>query len=224
MRKMIGLFVVLAFCLASVSAQQTKPTSVDRWDAFAGYSLSRIYVANEAPFPMNLNGGQGAITYNFTRHLGATAEVAGYTNDTEDVTFSTQAFLFGPTARFGFAHGKNPRVSFFAHQLFGVTRMTITSDEGETCGTGTSPTCTTHPFTMASGGGVDVKVSKHIWVRPLQLEYFNEQISLDSLVGVANVGVVPSPRSAATPYASAFSGIHITGQGLRYSAGAVYRF
>jgi hypothetical protein len=221
MRKMIGLFVVLAFCLAAASAQQPTPSALAKWDVFAGYSFSRIYVANEAPFPMNLQGGQGGITYNFTRHLGATAEVAGYTNDVDGATFSTQAFLFGPTARFG---PRNSRFSFFAHQLFGTTHMTITSDAGESCGPGTSPTCTTYPFTMASGGGVDVKVSKHIWVRPLQVEYFNEQISLDSLVGTENVGVVPSPRSAAQPYATAFSGIRITGQGVRYSGGAVYRF
>jgi len=169
---------------------------------------------------MNLNGGQGAITYNFTRHLGATAEVAGYSNDVDGATFSTQAFLFGPSGRFGL---RNSRLSFFAHQLFGTTHMTITSDAGEPCGSGTSPTCTTYPFTMASGGGLDVKLSKHIWVRPLQVEYFNEQISLDALGGLA-VPVAPSPRSAAHSYSPAFSGIRITAQGMRYSGGVVYRF
>jgi hypothetical protein len=172
---------------------------------------------------MNLNGGQGAVSYNFTRHLGATAEVAGYTNDVDGATFSTQAFLFGPTARFGFRHEKNPRISVFAHQLFGVTHMTITSDTGEACGSGTSPTCSSHPFTMASGGGFDVKLNKRFSVRPLQVEYFSEQVSLDS-IGALAVGVVPTPRNAAQPYASGNTGIRITVEGVRYSGGAVYRF
>jgi hypothetical protein len=223
MRKMVGLFYLLAICLSASSAQQ-KPTATDKWDVFAGYSFSRIYVANEAPFPMNLTGGQGAVTYNFTRHLGATAEIAGYTNDTDGITFSTQAFLFGPTARFGFSHGKNPRVSFFAHQLFGTTRMTITSDAGIGCqGTGTSPTCLAHPFTMASGGGFDVKVRKHIWVRPMQVEYFNEEISVDALGGMA-APAAGGPRSLYQAYGSGSSGIRITGQGLRYSGGVDYHF
>jgi hypothetical protein len=220
MRKMIVLFIVLACCFSVSWAQQPTPAALAKWDAFAGYSFSRIYVANETPFPMNLQGGQGAVTYYFTRHLGATAEVAAYTKDVDETTFHTQGYLFGPTARFG---PRNSRYSFFAHQLFGVTHMSFTADPSADC----TDVCsiTTHPFTMASGGGVDVKVSKHLWVRPLQLEYFNEQISLSSLdIGPGLVGGT-GPRSAAHAYATdLFDGIKITGQGLRYTAGADYRF
>jgi hypothetical protein len=223
MRKLIGLLFVLTFCLSLTPAQQHNPAALDKWDVFAGYSLSRLYVVDEAPFPLNLSGGQVAGTYNYTKHLGATAEVAGYTKDASGVTFTTQGFLFGPTARFGLKYGKYPGVSFFAHQLFGLTRMTLTEDDGTACGAGTSPTCSSHPFTMASGGGVDVKLNKRFSVRPLQVEYFSEQVSLDS-IGFLAVPVGPSPRSAAHPDNTGGSGIRITAQGFRYSGGVVARF
>jgi hypothetical protein len=220
MRKMIGMFIVLACCLAVSSAQQPKLAVLDKLDVFAGYSFSRIYVANESPFPMNLTGGQGAVTYYFTKHLGATAEVAGYTNDVDGVTFSTQGYLFGPTARFG---PRKSRVSLFAHQLFGVTHMSITEDPSSDCTSDCA--LSSNPFTTASGGGVDVKVSKHLWVRPVQLEYFNEQISLSSLIGEPGLVGGTGPRSAAHAFSSdEFDGVKISGYGFRYSAGVAYRF
>lgn len=101
--------------------------------------------------------------------------------------------------------------------------MTFTADPSADCTTICS--ITTKPFTMASGGGVDVKVSKHLWVRPLQLEYFNEQISLSSLdIGPTLVGGT-GPQSAAHAYVTdLFDGIKISGYGFRYTAGADYRF
>jgi len=61
------------------------------------------------------------------------------------------------------------------------------------------------------------------WIRPLQVEYFNEQVSLDS-IGAFAVGVGPTPRSNAHPDAKMSTGIRITAQGMRYAGGAVYRF
>jgi hypothetical protein len=219
MRKLIGFFFLLTFCFTISSAQQqAKQVAADKWDVFAGYSFSRIYVINESPFPMNLQGGQGAVTYNFTRHLGATAELAAYTKDVDETTFSTQGYLFGPSARFG---RKNSRFSFFAHQLFGVTHMSFTADPSAEC-TGVC-SVTTHPFTMASGGGVDVKLSKHFSVRPMQLEYFNESISVNSFEEEMSVSATGGPRAMAS-VGPTNSNMHITGQGLRYSAGAVIHF
>jgi hypothetical protein len=219
MRKLIGIFILLTLCLTISSAQKAKQTATDKWDVFGGYSFSRIYVANETPFPMNLQGGQGAATYNFTRHLGVTGEFALYTKDVDETTFRTEGYLFGPSARY---HFKGSPVSIFGHQLFGVTHMSFTADPSADC-TGVC-SITTHPFTMASGGGLDVKVSKHFLVRPMQVEYFNEAISIDSIEAeIGAVRATGSPRALAEDPSSS-TGIHITGQGLRYTAGAVYHF
>jgi len=205
MRKMIGVFLVLTCCLTVCLAQQQKTHTPEKWDIFVGYSLSRAYLTDfeGAPFPMNLNGGQASGTRYFSKHLGATAEIAGYTNDQDEETFSTQGYLFGPTARFG---AKDSRMSFFVHQLFGFTHLTITPDNGSTCN-GTSKSCTNNAFTTASGGGMDVSLTRHISLRPAQLEYFNEHVSPDALGGGSSLG-----------------GLKLTLYGFRYSAGAVIRF
>lgn len=215
MRKMIGLFIVLACCVAVSSAQQSTPVALDKWDVFTGYSFSRAYLANEpGVFPMNLNGGQGAITYNFTRHFGATTEFAGYTNDVEDTTIHTMGYLFGPSARFG---PKNSRINFFAHQLFGVTHFLLEADPSTDCTVDCS--ITTNSFTMVTGGGIDVKLSKHLSIRPIQMEYFTQQLSLDSFESPLAV------RATARPMTSVGgTGIKLSSNGFRYSAGAVFRF
>jgi hypothetical protein len=196
---------VLTCCLSITPAQQPKPAALDKWDIFAGYSFSRASVVSEYPFPLILNGGQASATYFFNKHLGLTGELAGYTNDSDGATFKTEGYLFGPTVRYRI---KNSRYSLFAHQLFGVTHIGITADSGEPCGnrTAAGAACTANPFTIASGGGFDVKVSKHLSVRPMQVEYFNQLVSVGALeneyVGNEKIGV----------------------EGFRYSGGAVIRF
>jgi hypothetical protein len=177
---------------------------------------------------LNLQGGQGAVTYNFNKFFGVTGEFAGYTKDTtisdEPVTLTSEGYLFGPTARYYF---KGSPVSIFGHQLFGVTHMSFTADPSADCPSTDVCSITMHPFTMASGGGLDVKVSKHFSVRPMQLEYFNEPISIDSFMAIEE-GAVGTTDPRSTAHANAMgpsnSGIHITGQGLRYTGGVAYRF
>jgi hypothetical protein len=212
MRKVLALIFVLTCCSVFSSAQQQKPGVPDKWDVFGGYSLSHGYVANETPFPLTLNGGQASGTYYFTRHFGATAEFAAYTDDADSITFHTQGYLFGPSGRFGFKNGKYQRMSFFAHQLFGVTHISLKSD------TDTTLTETTKPFTMVSGGGMDFKLSRHISIRPLQMEYFEQQISVDSLETPASV------RTGARSFTSPDTGLKLSTDGFRYTAGAVFHF
>jgi hypothetical protein len=78
---------------------------------------------------------------------------------------------------------------------------------------------------MASGGGVDIKLNKHFSVRPLQMEYYNERISMDSIGGLFfAIPVSPGPRLLAHPYGSGSTGIKLLADGFRYTGGAVYRF
>ncbi len=222
MRKFIAVFFAFSLICYPVlsSAQSKQPATPDKWDIFGGYSFSRASVVDETPFPLDLNGGQASGTFYFTRHFGATAEFAGYTDDTDETTFNTQGYLFGPSGRFGLPHGKYPRVTFFAHQLFGVTHLSWKADSSEDC-TGDC-SITTNSFTMVSGGGVDIKLTKHLSIRPAQMEYFNEQISLGALFSDE-----PGARPGAKPLESEedlLDSIKISANGFRYSAGAVFHF
>ena len=214
MRKLIALFIFMTCCVTFTTAQQQKHEGPEKWDIFAGYSLERAYLTNfenAVPFPMNLNGGQAAVTYHFTRHFGMTGEMTGYHKDTminfmdSNVKSSTVGYLFGPSVRYRI---KGSPISFYAHQLFGVTHVWMSLDNGRPCSS-FAMSCTANPFTMVSGGGVDVKLNKHLSVRPVQLEYFDEKISPFTLLG---------DNSPLPP------GFDVSLYGFRYSAGADYRF
>ena len=220
MRKAIVLLFALTCCSILSSAQQPKPAALDKWDVFGGYSYSRAYVGiSESPFPLSLNGGQASGSYYFTRHLGATVEFAGDTDNVESVTVHTQGYLAGPSWRFGLGNGRFQRVSISVDQLFGATHFSIKPDSDEGC----IGICsiTTNAFTMVTGGGIDIKLKKHIWIRPAQMEYFTQQISLFDF---AEPAARPGAR-AITPYeAIPESGVKLSTNGFRYSAGVVFHF
>jgi hypothetical protein len=211
MRKLFGIVFVLTFCVTVSQAQQ-------KWDVFGGYSFSRASVANEpGVFPMILNGAQAAATYNFNKHIGATGEFAGYHHDVDNVTINTQGYLFGPTGRIGF---KKDKVSLFGDQLFGVTRFSFSAGAGSGCTTDCSPSF--HSFTMVSGGGVDVRLNKHFSLRPVQMEYFLQRVSFNSIEVFAVSR--PGPISNAPAPNNIDPGIYFVSDGFRFSTGAVYHF
>ncbi len=223
MRKFIALFFVFTCCLAVSSAQQKKPLSLDKLEVFGGYSYSRAYIGGVPFSPMSLNGGQASGTYFFNKYLGATGEFAAYTDtlDDYDTIINSQAYLFGPTGRIGLGHGRYSRVSLSAHQLFGTTHFTLKPTAAVVC-TGNCQ-ATTNSFTMISGGGVDIKLSKHFSVRPVQMEYFTQQLSLTDLI------VASAKRANATSFdtvtASASPSMpKLSTNGFRYSTGVVYHF
>ena len=227
MRKAIVLLFALTCCSILSSAQQPKPAALDKWDVFGGYSYSRAYVGiNESPFPLSLNGGQASGSYYFNKYVGTTVEFAGYTNDVASaaMTIHTQGYLAGPSVRFGLGHGRAPKVSFFAHQLFGATHFSFTADPSADC-VSSEENCSlsTNSFTMVSGGGVDIKLKKHISIRPVQMEYFTQQIAIYDLVGEQSTAQ-PGARSLAENPVGPESGIKLSTNGFRYSGGVVFHF
>jgi opacity protein-like surface antigen len=174
--------------------------------------------------PFNSNGGQAAVSYFPKHHLGITAQMTFETSgtrtcsycseDDDQVTSSIamQSYLFGPTYRYAIYGGK---ASLFYHVLVGISHNTFnTSSEYWTiCESGFYPdevyplSCSSNNFTVATGGGVDFRLTRHISVRPAQLEYWTEQIPWKNI------------ESPATGQSEKF-GV----DGLRYSAGAVFNF
>jgi hypothetical protein len=223
MRKAIVLLFALTCCSILSSAQQPKPAALDKWDVFGGYSYSRAYIGiNESPFPLSLNGGQASGSYYFNKYVGATVEFAGYTDDVEQMTIHTQGYLAGPSVRFGLGHGLAPKLSFFAHQLFGSTHFSFTADPSSDC-VSSEESCSysTNSFTMVSGGGVDIKLKKHISIRPVQMEYFTQQISIIDLVGEEGTA---QPGARAFEIGNPESGVKLSTNGFRYSGGVVVHF
>lgn len=106
--------------------------------------------------------------------------------DVHNLDVSFHSYQFGPRISF-----RSDRATVFAHGLFGATRakikgsMTVTIETDEPPPVGNLPSIilpptetmtiqldeTENAFSMALGGGVDVKVTDRIAIRAVQLDY-----------------------------------------------------
>jgi hypothetical protein len=165
-----SLVVVLLFAAVSAGPlwAQEQPSELE---AYGGYYYTRFNVNANVPgiapsATYNGNGGGGQIEYNVNHWLGAVGDLGGFiATSSGNGAFAGAGFtyLFGP--RVNFRRGK---VAPFAQVLFGVVRTT----DGIAQSTGTE-----NNFAMTAGGGIDLKVSRHVSVRLVQAEYFITKIS-----------------------------------------------
>jgi len=157
----VGLLLAI-FGIVPLAKAQEEPSGLE---LFGGYYYARFNVNANVPGvapseTFNGNGGGGQVEYNANRWLGVVGDLGGYgaTSTTNGALVGGAfTYLFGP--RLNFRHGK---VTPFAQTLFGGIRTTD----------GIGRSGAENNFAMTAGGGIDVKVSKHVSVRPVQAEYF----------------------------------------------------
>jgi opacity protein-like surface antigen len=161
----ISLLLALFATARPIKAQE----QASKLEAYGGYYYVRFNVnasaAGGAPSEtFNGNGGGVQLEYNANHWLGVVGDMAGYgATATTNGALVGGAFtyLFGP--RVNFRHGK---VTPFAQTLFGGIWTT----------NGIGNSGSENNFAMTAGGGIDIKVSRHVSVRPVQAEYFMTKI------------------------------------------------
>jgi opacity protein-like surface antigen len=166
MRKSCAVILLLAvFGMALPVKAQDDATKLE---AYAGYDYIRFNVnANVSGIPpsqsFNGNGGGGQLEFNANNWLGIVADLSGYgvTDTSSHLVGWVIPYLFGP--RINFRHG---RVTPFAQALFGGVLASSTIG-----GLGSQ-----NNFAMTAGGGIDICVSRHFSIRPVQAEYFLTKI------------------------------------------------
>ena len=176
-----GLLVSGAFAIAQENTTPVVEVGVN-------YSLVR-YRSSQDLQDFTQNGGSGYFEYNLNRVVGLVGDFGGYYNGTN--SFKTVSYLGGP--RFNLRRSKfNPYVQF----LFGGTKRwaDVTAIDG------TIVTTNQTGFTTAAGGGLDIALTRHIAVKPVQLEYVMSQLPM---LGTSTNTIQNN---------------------LRYSAGVVLRF
>lgn len=162
----------------------------DKFEVYGEYSYLRF---NPTIFGLNsrsFNGGGGGATWYFAKILGVKGELMGYGSTSFTKTFTSSVtlpnggvipagsytsqgnmftYLFGPVVRIPI-----PKVTPFGEILFGGSNtngyVNLVSSIDAAGGT-ISRTPTQHPFTMAIGGGLDISVSKHVSIRPGEIDY-----------------------------------------------------
>lgn len=169
---------ILVALLVSGTAAMAQEVSTPQVEVGLNYSFNRINPGGGYS-AYNSNGGFADIEYNINRHVGLVADLgANYTGTANgnSIGNTTFEYLFGP--RFNLRRGRfNP----YFQTLFGEQRFSngfAPASAGAPGGPflGTSQT----NFSMAIGGGLDIAVTNHLSVRPVEVDYFPTQVASGS--------------------------------------------
>jgi len=184
-RKRISL-LTLALMLGAIAVAQDVP----RGGVFLGYTYTRMNSATNVPaFSANGAGGQFAINANhwlgFVADLGAVhnGNIGGNHLDT-----TLTNFLFGPRVTL---HRSRviPYIQTLFGGVYGSTSIPFAVPPGTVVGPPTvNPLSTTATnlsnavatrvsssqtaFAMVAGGGLDIKINRHVSFRPIGLDYY----------------------------------------------------
>jgi outer membrane protein OmpA-like peptidoglycan-associated protein len=149
------------------SSRDTRPPGrlVPRYEFALTYDFISFAPGN--PFAnFNNHGGAGSFTYNFSKWLGLTGELGGYqfsrnlfplTGSNADASGSIASYLFGPRLNWRRFDHFTP----FAEFLAGGTHSGVELTGGDT----------QNAFAIATGGGLDIVLTKNLAWRFAQLDY-----------------------------------------------------
>ena len=173
MRKLILGLVLIAFGESLVEAQ----TSADpKNEFFAGYSYQSadINTLTIDPQRTSQNGVNLEYTRNVTSNLGITGDVSAHfhrdTTNSSGGTFERKRDQYSLLGGLQFKAHNERRPQPFVHALFGVALFRgFTSNITPSGNVFTIDDATS--FAMALGGGLDLRTSKRIDVRLIQVDY-----------------------------------------------------
>jgi hypothetical protein len=182
---------VLGSLLLSAVAASAQEIATPKVEVGLNYSWLHVNSAN-FDYQRTGNGGSGYFEYNVSPVLGLVADFGGYANTRAGINDKALTYLFGP--RFNLRHFE--RVTPYLQFLFGG---------GHAWSGPSDPQQTQDAFATAAGGGVDANLTKHISIKPIQVEYVMTQF--DS----ANLG-------------GSTKGFGNHQNDIRYSGGVVFKF
>ncbi len=187
----IRTFILGAICVSGFAAY-AQEASTPVIETGLDYSFTRVNTGGGTLGSYNSNGGSGYVEVNINRVIGLVADLgANYNGNVNGfpINNTTFTYLFGP--RFNW---RMSRFTPYFQTLVGGARFSNAYDAASP-----SPSLGTseNTFAAAMGVGVDVKLTDHIALKPIQIEYLATQLRSDFVNGVQN--------------------------DLRYSAGLVFR-
>jgi hypothetical protein len=186
MQKRFALVIMVLLTGVLAMAQD-----VPRVETYVGYNYARINSSTDVP-SFSANGGSAQFAVNVNQWLGFVADVGAVHNgNIEDIHLDTTLtnFLFGP--RISIRKGRV--VPFFNVLLGGVhastsgqVNVTLPPNypSGQPIIPGLPPGWTPGSavtlranasqtaFAFALGGGMDIKINKHVSFRPISLDYY----------------------------------------------------
>jgi hypothetical protein len=182
---MSKVFAALAIALgfALIAAAQDVP----RMETFLGYTFVRESSGTNAP-SFNAHGGSGQFVYNLGKHLSAVADLGAVHNGEINglpIDNTTSNFLFGPRLTLNYA----PRLRPYVQVLWGVAHvassarfdalvlaayrfLNITDPLPPGLPVNVRLIANDTAFAMTVGGGLDIRINKHVSFRPVGMDYY----------------------------------------------------
>jgi Outer membrane protein beta-barrel domain len=167
-------------------------TDYQQYEVYLGYSFVRFNPNTSYVPSANFNGGTGQFVYNFSRWLGVAVDAGAVTKGGiggYDIDSTVANFTAGPR----FSWNRHSRFKPFVQALFGGAYATSSAQIPSLVvvppgvnGPVYPPGLVVPPnsslsarlvtsrtgFAMLLGGGIDVKVGKHIYIRPVEADYY----------------------------------------------------
>ncbi len=178
---------VIVAGITLLSAWAATATDFSQSEVFLGYNFVRFNPNSSFIPSFDGNGGGGQFVYNFSRWFGAVLDAGAVNNQSLfNSTFDTTVvnFVAGPR----FTYHNHSRFQPFAQVLFGgAYATTSTSIVVATSSTAVIPPgfnvvpggpaiarvgFSNTGFAMMAGGGLDIKLNKHIAFRPIGADYY----------------------------------------------------
>jgi hypothetical protein len=176
MKKSLALLAVVMMYTMAARAQDTP-----RMETFLGYTYVRVNSASNVP-AFSANGGGGQFAYNFGKYISGVADLgAVHSGNIGGIRIDNTAasFLFGPRVSFRYPH-----IRPYFQVLFGGVYLTASTELRAIAVDPSPPTpipgqpitarigAQQTAFAMTAGGGLDIKINKHISFRPIGLDYY----------------------------------------------------
>ena len=188
-RSLIVMSVALSAAFVAIPRASAWPQDQEypRFETFLGYNYVRFNPNSDLIPSFSANGGSGQFVYNFNKWIGFAADVGAVNKGTlAGLNLDTTVMNFVAGPRFTFR--KHGRFVPFAQVLLGGGYAT-TSTEVFVLPSGQAvipPGFTGSPFTatsarvqasdthfaMLAGGGLDIKINRHIAFRPIEADYY----------------------------------------------------
>ena len=157
-----------------------KPARVELFLGYSRFAAATSPTTGTAGNRMvGLNGGSAALALNLNRYLGLVGDFGGYANNqlqltgtganqprTVDANGTAYTYLFGPRLSYRNESRFTPFVQVLAGGIH-ASPVTATNCSGPSC----TPLPAQNAFAMTAGGGFDIRLVRHISLRPVQAEY-----------------------------------------------------
>jgi hypothetical protein len=188
-----------------LSAFVASATDVSQYGLFLGYDFTRFNPPNSFWPSFNANGGDGQFSYNFNKWIAAAVDMGAANSGTwshYSINTTVAHLVAGP--RFTYHRG---RFQPFAQVLFGggygssSTQIDVVGAKivsPPSVSKTITPPVDVNPniplsvrvvssrggFAMLAGGGIDIKISKHVNFRPIGADYFLMRLpTLSNFIG-----------------------------------------